>query len=121
MINGVATVPTLGKIRAELFIIRRRATTFIKAEEEADLPVAAIEDVLENVAGDAADEADEGEGEAPPDSFKAKRAMLVTGPPPLGAAYDDESDEEDEAEAPVAEAPAAAAPGTYDDDEFDEA
>ena len=51
--------------------------------------------------------------------------MLVTGPPPLGAAYDDEDetdedDEDDEAEAPVAEAPAAAAaPGTYDDDEFD--
>ena len=73
------------------------------------------------------DETDESEGEAPADAFKAKRAMLVTGPPPLGAAYDDEDesdedDEDDEAEAPVAEAPAAAAaPGTYDDDEFDEA
>ena len=71
---------------------------------------------------------DESEGEAPADAFKAKRAMLVTGPPPLGAAYDDEDetdedDEDDEEdEAPVAEAPAAAAaPGTYDDDEFDEA
>ena len=44
MISGVATVPTLGKIRAELFIIRRRATTFIKAEDEA-VAVLAVEAV----------------------------------------------------------------------------
>ena len=44
MINNVVTVPALGKIRAELFIIRQQIAAFIKTEVEA-VAVLAVEAV----------------------------------------------------------------------------